>query len=143
MQQGHVQCHRAGAAKDADAEQAKEDAAEFGQGHWLAEEQYADQHTHQRGGGVEDRRIAGRQHLGRHRVEGGGDAGVDHAQHQARAELALEVPAHTGGGQYHDQAQAGDGDPEERGRHRAQFGGDDAHEQETRSPDGGKGQQAG
>ncbi|MNE24344.1 hypothetical protein D3C80_1176300 [compost metagenome] len=66
LQQLGVERHRACTTENANPEQAEKDAAELGQGHRLAEEQRANQHTHQRRGGIEDRRVTGWQHLGRH-----------------------------------------------------------------------------
>ncbi|MNG06579.1 hypothetical protein D3C84_898310 [compost metagenome] len=105
------------------------------------EEQTADQHPHQRRRGIENRRISGRQHLGGDRIEGRGNPGVDHPQQHHRLEFAFEVPADAHQAQDYQQ-------PERRNRHaeksrgdRANDRGDDAHEQEARPPNGGKGQQ--
>ena len=65
-QQVEVKGHRARAGQHCHPEQPEEDPEQFVQAQFLVEEQAANQHAHQRGGGVEDRRIAGRQHLRRH-----------------------------------------------------------------------------
>ncbi|MNQ71818.1 hypothetical protein D3C85_865020 [compost metagenome] len=105
------------------------------------EEQSADQHPHQRRRGIENRRVTGGQHLGGDGIEGRGNPGVDHPQQHHRLEFAFEVPADAHQAQDHQQPGGRNRHAEKSRGHRANHGGDDAHEQETRPPNGGKCQQ--
>jgi len=101
-QQLRVERHGAGAGQQGDTAQAEQYAEHFRHRQRFGEEHCANDHTHHRGGRVENGRIAGGQKLRRQCIERERDAGIDHPEHQAQLQLSPKIPADT---HHHDDRQ--------------------------------------
>ena len=122
------------------AAQAQAHARQLAAGDGLTKEQCADGNAHQRGGCIEDGRIARRQPLRGQAVHRKREAGIDDAQRHRVFQLALEAPTRAHQRQDGAQAQQAEQDTEEGRGPRAQHRRRDLHEQEAGTPQ--RGQQA-
>lgn len=83
---------------------------------------------------VENSRVTRWQHLGRHRVQRGRNAGVDDPEDQNDLEFAIKIPAHPHQCQHHQQAGGGNGHAKKRSRYSPENRSDDAHKQKAGAP---------
>jgi len=110
-QQMGVEGDGAGAGQQGHAAQAKQHPGQLRRCKCFGKEQRSDDDPHHGRGRVENGGVAGRQELGRQRVECERNARIDHAQNQAQLQFSAEVPADPHHRQDGQQAHTGERHP--------------------------------